>query len=116
MSFIEEYTKLIKSRKPQKDIQKFLLKNINITKNAKIRKAKGKDEYILTLPTGTKLIAEFDGIDTFYFDGMDVLGERNVIIPEFLYIYKEKGGRVFKKIEIEKIFKDAFRVYKLLNQ
>jgi len=114
MSFIEEYTKLSKTKKT-KELQKFLLKNINTTKHAKIRKSKNPNEYFLTLPTGTKLIAEFEGIDTFYFDGMDVLGERNVVIPEYLYLYKEKFGNPIKEIQIEEIFKDAFKIYKILN-
>ena len=115
MSFIEDYTKLVKSRKSKTDIQKFLLKSINNTKNAKIRKSKNEDEYFLTLPTGTKLIAEFEGIDTFYFDGMEVLGEKSVVIPEYLYIYKEKFGTPIKEIKIEEIFKEAFKTYKILN-
>ncbi len=96
-----------------KEKERWILKNLNITKSGKIRKTKWG--WTITLPHGTKWLIEFNEKDSFLYFDDEIEGETFTTYPKFMFIYKEKFGLPIKEVVLEDVFEDMLKIHKLLK-
>jgi len=108
-TFIQRYLAV----KGHRENERFILKNLTTTKDAKIRKT--RFGWTVSHSHGTKWLIEFaDEIDYFYLD--EEINDKGIVdYARYMYIYNE-AGELIKEVVLGDIFASAYNTHKILTK